>query len=151
MGNILLEVKMCFIMLKYWDYSALYNATLHRLTCKMPLLQKVKSKENPQFFFSCEIFTVFREQIAIFYQIFKSGSSKKKKIKCPQFTKVICQGRLKFPACFHIPFSIPWSPPLPSPLPSPPTDITFILHNYTYLYVLSKINSTAHEKEQREH
>ena len=43
----LLEVKMCFIMLKYWCYSALYNATLHRLTCKMPLLQKWHKKKMP--------------------------------------------------------------------------------------------------------
>ena len=50
MGSFLLEVKMCFIMLKYGGYSALYNATLHRLTCKMPLLQKVKEKENAHFF-----------------------------------------------------------------------------------------------------
>ena len=42
MGNFVVEVKMCFIVLKYYGYSALYNANLHRLTCKMPLLQKVK-------------------------------------------------------------------------------------------------------------
>ena len=71
MGNFLLEVKMCF-----WGYSALYNATLHRLTCKMPLLQKNEIKRKRPFFFSWNFHTVFREQIAIFYQIFKSGSSK---------------------------------------------------------------------------
>ena len=42
MVDFLLEVRMCFIMLKYWGYSALYNSNLHRLTCKMPLFQKVK-------------------------------------------------------------------------------------------------------------
>ena len=48
---------MCFIMLKYSGYSALYNVNLHRLTCKTPLLHKVKKekekkkeKENAHFF-----------------------------------------------------------------------------------------------------
>ena len=46
MVDFLLVVKMCFIMLKYWGYNALDNATLHRLTCKMPLLQKKWNKKN---------------------------------------------------------------------------------------------------------
>ena len=87
MGNFLLEVKMCFIMLKYWGYSALYNATLHRLTWKNAPFTKSGIKRKCQFFFSLNFHTVFREQIAIFYQIFKSGSSKNF-FKCPQFTKV---------------------------------------------------------------
>ena len=58
MGKFLQEVKMCFVMLKYWGYSALYNATLHRLTCKMPLLQKWNKKKMP-IFFSREIFTLY--------------------------------------------------------------------------------------------
>ena len=41
-GQFLLEVKMCLIMCKHQGYSALYNANLYILTCKMPLLQKVK-------------------------------------------------------------------------------------------------------------
>ena len=57
------------------------------LYIKCPFYKKWNEKEMP-IFFSCEIFTVFREQIAIFYQIFKSGSSKKM-FKCPQFTKVL--------------------------------------------------------------
>ena len=44
----------------------------------MPLLQKWNKKKKPIFFLE-NFYTVFREQIAIFYQIFKSGSSKKKK------------------------------------------------------------------------
>ena len=73
-----LEVKMCFIMLKYYGYLALYNGNLHRLTCKKHFLQKVKWKENAQFF-SWNFHTIFGEQIAIFYQIiFKSGKSEKK-------------------------------------------------------------------------
>ena len=37
----MLEVKMCFIMFKYYGYSPLYNANHHRLTCKMyDLLQR---------------------------------------------------------------------------------------------------------------
>ena len=58
MGNILLEVKMYFITLKYWGYSALYNATLHRLTRKMPLSKKWNEKKTP-IFFSREIFTLY--------------------------------------------------------------------------------------------
>ena len=63
---------MCFIMLlrikaiKVVRLSAIYNANLHRLTSKMPLLQKVKWNKII-LFFSWN-----------FYMIFGSGSSKKK-------------------------------------------------------------------------
>ena len=40
------------------------------------------------FFFWWNFHTLYGEQIAIFYQLFKSGSSKKL-FKCPQFTKVL--------------------------------------------------------------
>ena len=42
----------------------------------------------PIFFFSWNFDTVFGEQKAIFYQLYKSGSSKFF-FKCPQFTKVL--------------------------------------------------------------
>ena len=62
------------------------------LHVKCPFYKKWNKKKMPIFFFSQNFHTVFREQIAIFYQIFKSGSSKKN-FKCPQFTKVhlICK------------------------------------------------------------
>ena len=60
------------------------------LHVKCPFYKKWNKKKTPIFFFfffSWNFHTVFREQIAIFYQIFKSGSSKNF-FKCPQFTKV---------------------------------------------------------------
>ena len=56
------------------------------LHVKCPLYKSEIKRKRP-FFFSWNFYTVFGEQIAIFYQIFKSVSSKKK-IKCTQFTKV---------------------------------------------------------------
>ena len=43
--------------LKNQGYSTLYNANLHKLTCKMTLLQKVK--ENIFFFFYFILFFFF--------------------------------------------------------------------------------------------
>ena len=57
------------------------------LHVKCPFYKKWNKKKTP-IFLSWNFYTVFREQIAIFYQIFKSGSSKIF-FKCPQFTKVI--------------------------------------------------------------
>ena len=56
------------------------------LHVKCPFYKKWNKKKTP-IFFSWNFYTVFREQIAIFYQIFKSGSSKIF-FKCPQYTKV---------------------------------------------------------------
>ena len=56
------------------------------LNVKCPFYKKWNKKKTP-FFFLVKFYTVFREQIAIFYQIFKSGSSKNF-FKCPQFIKV---------------------------------------------------------------
>ena len=57
MGNFLLEVKMCFIMLKYWGYSTLDNATLH-IHVKCPFYKKWNKKKTP-IFFSRKIFTLY--------------------------------------------------------------------------------------------
>ena len=46
------------------------------LHVKCPFYKKWNKKKNAHFFFSWNFHTVFKEQIAIFYQIFKSGSSK---------------------------------------------------------------------------
>ena len=68
------------------------------LHVKCPFYKKWNKKKTP-IFFSWNFHTVFREQIVIFYQIFKSGSSKFF-FKCPQFTKVswkkeqLCQEQL---------------------------------------------------------
>ena len=59
------------------------------LHVKCPFNKKWNKKKMP-IFFSLNFHTVFREQIAVFDQIFKSGSSKKI-FKCPQFTKVRSQ------------------------------------------------------------
>ena len=56
------------------------------LHVKYPFYKKWYKKKTP-IFFSWNFHIVFREQIAIFYQIFKSGSSKQF-FKCPLFTKV---------------------------------------------------------------
>ena len=44
--------------------ALLYNANLHRLACKLFLLQEVKEKENDHFF-SSHFHMVFEEQIAL--------------------------------------------------------------------------------------
>ena len=64
--------------LKYQGYSVLFNASIHRLTCKidLPLLQKWNKKKST-IFFSREIFTWYLgEQIAISYQTFKGALDK---------------------------------------------------------------------------
>ena len=48
------------------------------LHVKCPFYKKWNKKKTP-IFFSWNFHTVSREQKAIFYEIFKSGSSKKKK------------------------------------------------------------------------
>ena len=50
----MLEVKMCL----YRGYNGLYNINLHRLTCKMRLLQKVEEKEIDHVF-PPDIFTSY--------------------------------------------------------------------------------------------
>ena len=71
------------------------------LHLKCPFYKKWNKKKTPLFFH-----TVFREQIAIFYQIFESGSSRNF-FKCPQFTKV--------------------APPLPPLLPSGSPHLSLIV------------------------
>ena len=39
---------MCFIMLNNLSHGALYFASPHRLTCKMPLLLEVKKKKEKE-------------------------------------------------------------------------------------------------------
>ena len=56
------------------------------LHVKCPFYKKWNKKKTPIFFLK-KFHTVLREQIAIFYQIFKSVSSKFC-FKCPKFTKV---------------------------------------------------------------
>ena len=56
------------------------------LHVKCPFYKKWNKKKTP-IFFLWNFHTVSREQIAVFYQIFKSGSSNFC-FKCPQFTKV---------------------------------------------------------------
>ena len=62
----LLEVKTYLVMLKNQSYNALYNANLHRLTCKMSLLQKVKKKKKEKkkkaFFFSLNSYMVLQSK-----------------------------------------------------------------------------------------
>ena len=68
-------------------YSALYNAILRRLACKMPLLQKVEYNKI-DIFFSRKFFTWYwGANKYISSKTFKAGSSKIS-FKCPQFSKV---------------------------------------------------------------
>ena len=61
---------MCFIMIQCKNYSALYNANLHRLTCNMSLYKSEIEKK----------LTIFYLVIFTFYQILK--------VREQRFTKV---------------------------------------------------------------